>query len=182
MSLRESLNDPVSAYTSFSFVQVAASDSVAQPARIMQKAGATEAIVFSGSAPQGKVTERDILYKVVAEGSNPSVVKVRDIMSSPVQTLDESSRVGEAIAKMSKLGIRRLGVTRKGKIIGMITQKAMVIGNVDQNIPLPELAHPDGFSCPYCNAHVKSREELSKHIDRDHMGGFGLLQGDVTKW
>ncbi len=182
MSLRESLNDPVSAYTSSSFAQVSATDSVAHAARTMQRAGATEAIVVGGSDPQGIVTERDILYKVVAEGSNPAVVKVRDIMSSPVQTVDETAKVGEAIAKMSKLGIRRLGVTRKGKIVGMITQKAMVTGNVDQNIPLPELAHPDGFTCPYCNAHERSREGLSKHIDRVHMGGFGLLQGDVTKW
>ena len=182
MSLRDSLNEPVSAYTSRSFAQVAATDSVAQAARTMQKAGATEAIVVTGSAPQGIVTERDILYKVVAAGSNPSMVKVKDIMSSPIQTIEEAARVGEAISKMSKLGIRRLGVTRKGRIVGMITQKAMVTGNVEQNFPLPELAHPDGFVCPYCNAVVRTREELSKHFDRDHMGGFGLLQGDVTKW
>lgn len=182
MSLQESLNNPVSAYTSSSFAQVAGTDSVAQAARIMQLAGATEAIVVIGSIPQGIVTERDILYKVVAAGSNPAMVKVRDIMSSPVQTIDEDSKVGEAIAKMSKLGIRRLGITRKGKIVGMITQKAMVTGNVEQNIPLPELAHPDAFPCPYCNTIVKTREELSKHIDRVHMGGFGLLQGDTTKW
>lgn len=182
MSLRDSLNEPVSAYASKSFAQVAATDSVAQAARTMQKAGATEAIVFSGTVPQGIVTERDILYKVVAAGSNPSVVKVGGIMSTPVQTVDEESKVGEAIAKMSKLGIRRLGVTRKGKIVGMITQKAMVTGNVGQNIPLPELAHPDGFNCPYCGTFAKTKEELSKHIDRSHMGGFGLLQGDVTKW
>ena len=182
MSLRESLSDPVSAYASSYFVEVSATDSVAQAARTMQKAGATEAIVVSESVPRGIITERDILYKVVAAGSNPSVVKVKDVMSTPVQTIEEEARVGEAIAKMSKLGIRRLGVTRKGKIVGMITQKAMVTGNVGQNVPLPELAHPDGLNCPYCNRTVKTREELSRHIDRDHMGGFGLLQGDVTKW
>ena len=182
MSLRESLDDPVSAYTSSSFARVPGTDSVSQAARIMQRAGTTEAVVVTGSVLQGIVTERDILYKVVAAGSNPAMVKVRDIMSSPVQTIDEDSRVGEAIAKMSKLGIRRLGVTRKGKIVGLITQKAMVTGNVEQNIPLPELAYPDAFPCPYCNAMLKAREELSKHIDRVHMGGFGLLQGDMTKW
>jgi len=176
------MNDSVSAYMSSLFAEVAATDSVAQAARTMQKAGATEALVVSDSAPLGIVTERDILYKVVAAGSNPSIVKVREIMSSPVQTIDEGSKVAEAIAKMSKLGIRRLGVTSKGKIVGMITQKAMVTGNVEQNIPLPELAPPSGFVCPYCNRAVTTKEELSKHIDRDHMGGFGLLQGDLTKW
>ena len=182
MSLRDSLNQPVSVYMSSFFAQVSATDSVAEAARTMQKADTTEAMVVSGSVPQGIVTERDILYKVVAAGSNPTVVKVRDIMSSPVYTVDEASSVGEAIAKMSKLGIRRLGVTKSGKLVGIITQKAMLTGKADQNIPLPELALPDRFACPYCNAVMKSREELSKHIDRNHMGGPGLLQGDNSKW
>ena len=182
VNLRESLNHPVSDFMSTSFAQVAAIDSVAEAARTMQKAGATEAMVVSGSVPLGMVTERDILYKVVAAGSNPSLVEVRDIMSSPVQTVDEASKVGEAIAKMSRFGIRRLGVTHEGRIVGIITQKAMVTGKLEGNVPLPELAHPEQFTCPYCNAILKSREELSKHIDRVHMGGLGLLEGDTSKW
>jgi CBS domain-containing protein len=182
VSLRESLSKPISAFMSSSFTQVAATDSVAQAARTMQKAGETEAMVVSNSVPVGIVTERDILYKVVAAGANPSLVKVREIMSSPVATIDESSEVGEAIAKMSKLGIRRLGVTSKGRIVAIVTQKAMVTGNVEQNVPLPELAPPSGFTCPYCGAAVKTKEDLSKHIDNVHTGGRGLLQGDFTKW
>jgi CBS domain-containing protein len=182
MNLRESLDAPVSAFMSSSFAKVASTDSVAQAASTMKNAGETEAMVMSGSTFVGVVTERDILYRVVAAGTNPALVKVREVMSSPVETIDESSRVGDAIAKMSKLGIRRLGVTRKGRIVGMVTQKAMVTGNVGQNIPLPELVAPRGFACPYCNMPTESKEELSKHIDRHHMGGLGLLQGNVTKW
>jgi len=182
VSLRDSLNQPVSVYMSSFFAQVSATDSVAEAARAMQKADTTEAMVVSGSVPQGIVTERDIIYKVVAAGSNPTLVKVRDIMSSPVHMVDETTNVGEAIATMSRLDIRRLGVTRKGRLVGIITQKAMITGKADQNIPLPELAHPERFTCPYCNAVLRSREELSKHIDRDHMGGLGLLQGDTSKW
>jgi len=167
---------------SSSFAQVSATDSVAQAARTMQKAGETEAVVVNNSVPMGIVTERDILYKVVAAGSNPAQVKVREIMSSPVETIDEFSEVGEAIAKMSRLGIRRLGVTSKGKIVAIVTQKAMVTSNVRQNVPLPELAPPSGFACPYCGAEVKTKEDLSKHIDDAHMGGRGLLQGDFSKW
>jgi CBS domain-containing protein len=182
VSLLDSLNQAVSAYMSSFFARVSAAESVAEAARTMRKANATEAVVVTGSVPQGIITERDILYKVVAAGSNPSVVKVRDIMSSPVYVVDEDSSVGEAIAKMSKLGVRRLGVTKNGKLVGIITQKAMIAGKADQNIPLPELAHPTRFTCPYCNAVMKSRDELSKHIDRDHMGGLGLLEGDTSKW
>ncbi len=174
------MDDAVSAYTS-SFAQVAPDDSVVRAAKAMQKAGATEAIVVIQANPAGIVTERDILYKVVAAGSDPSSIKVSEIMTSPVETIEESSKVAEAIAKMSKLGVRRLGVTRKGKIVGMITQKAVVSSDINRHVPLPELASPREFSCPYCGASMKDKEELSKHIDQVHLG-LGLLEGNRTKW
>ena len=181
MSLRESLDEPVFRYMSKGFAQVGAEESIYRAARVMQENGSTEAVVVKQDAPVGIITERDILFKVVAAGLYPQQVKAKDIMSSPLECVEDTSKVGDAIAKMSKLGIRRLGVIQNGKIVGMITQKAVVSGNVGQ-IVLPELAVPDAFTCPYCNAIVKSKEELSKHIDRTHMGGAGLLQGDSTKW
>jgi CBS domain-containing protein len=181
MSLRETLGEPVSNYMFREFASVGADDTVTAAARKMRDASATEALVLSGGSPMGIITERDILYKVVAAGSNPSTMKVKEVMSSPVQTIEETAKVGDAIAKMSKLGIRRLGVTSGGKVVGMVTQKAMVDGDT-QHVPLPELSRPNGYVCPYCNAVVNTREELSKHIDRNHMGGMGLLQGDLSKW
>lgn len=181
MDLRESLNDVVSAYKSSSYAKVVAGDSVAEAARAMQRAGATEAIVVKDGVPTGIITERDILYKVVAAGSDTSAVKVSAIMSSPVETVDEGAKVADAIAKMSKLGVRRLGVTSNGKLIGMITQKALVSSDLKKSVPLPELASPTRLSCPYCGAAMKSSEELSKHIDQVHLG-LGLLEGDRSKW
>jgi signal-transduction protein with cAMP-binding, CBS, and nucleotidyltransferase domain len=182
MDLRESLSGDVSEYMSKDYAEVDVDDSITDAAKKMKNNGATEALVLSKGIPVGIVTERDILYKVVAAGSSPAVVKVHDIMSSPVETIDDSSKVGDAIARMSRLGIRRLGVTRSGRIVGMVTQKAMVSGNVRQSVLLPELAPPEVLICPYCGAVTKSKEELSVHIDHTHMGGLGLLQGDVTKW
>jgi CBS domain-containing protein len=182
MGLLESLEDSVSQYMGAEFAQVQAEESIYHAAMAMEKAGTTEAVVVRGDVPVGIITERDILYKVVAAGLIPQQVKSKDIMSAPLETVDESSKVRDAIAKMSSLGIRRLGVTRNGKIVGMVTQKAMATGTVEKNIPLPELAPPKGFVCPYCNAVSESREELSKHIDHAHIGGLGLLQGDFSKW
>ncbi len=164
-----------------SYVQASGEDTVTQAAKEMKKSGATEAIVVREGVPIGIVTERDILYKVVAAGANPSSMRVKDIMTSPVETVEESVKVGEAIAKMSKLGVRRLGVTRNGKLAGMVTQKAMVAGDLSGHVALPELASPSRFTCPYCDAELKSGEELSKHIDQVHLGP-GLLEGNRTKW
>ena len=163
------------------FVRVSFDDQVTDAARVMQKAGATEAVVMRDDDPIGIVTERDILYKVVAAGLDPSATKVRDVMSAPVATVDTAAKVADAIAKMSKLGFRRLGVTRRGKLIGLVTQKAMVSGRLEQHVLLPELASPNALVCPYCGETVGDRDELSRHIDRAHLG-LGLLEGDLSKW
>lgn len=180
MGLRESLEEPVSLYMSKGFARVGAEESIYHAAMAMQKAGTTEAIVMKGDVPVGIITERDILYRVVAAGLIPQQVKAKDIMSSPLETIEESAKAGEAISKMSKLGLRRLAVTRNGALVGLVTQKAVVSGPLG-HVALPELAHPETISCPYCDATMKSKEELSKHIDQVHLGP-GLLEGDRSKW
>ncbi len=181
MGLRESLGEKVARYTSKDFARVEADESVVHAAKAMQGSGSTEAIVVEGGSPVGIVTERDILYKVVAPGLHPVKVRVRDVMSSPVESVDESSSVADAISKMSARGMRRLGVTRNGKLVGLVTQKAVVSGSLEERVPLPELAVPGKTSCPYCDAVMKDASELSKHIDQVHLG-LGLLQGDKSKW
>ncbi|MGD0476772.1 MAG: CBS domain-containing protein [Nitrososphaerales archaeon] len=181
MDLQKSLDQPVSDYMSTGFVRVGFDDSVTDAARVMQKAAATEAVVMRDDEPIGIVTERDILYKVVAAGLDPSATEVREVMSAPVATVDSAAKVADAIAKMSKLGVRRLGVTRKGNLIGLVTQKAMVSGGLEQHVALPELASPNALACPYCGETMGDRNELSRHIDRTHLG-LSLLEGDLTKW
>lgn len=181
MDLRKSLDQPVSDYMSTSFARVSSDDSVADAARVMQKAGATEAVVLRDDDPIGIVTERDILYKVVAAGLDPSAIKVSEVMNAPVASIDSAAKAVDAIAKMSKLGVRRLGVTRRGKLIGLVTQKAMVSGGLEQHVVLPELASPNALACPYCGANMSDRDELSRHIDSAHLG-LGLLEGDLSKW
>jgi CBS domain-containing protein len=181
MSLGESLEEPVSRYMSRKFTKVNSDENIYHAAEVMRDNGTTETVVVEHDAPVGIFTERDVLYKVVASGLYPRIVKAKDIMSAPLETVESTTTVASAIQKMSTLGIRRLGVTQAGKIVGMITQKAIVSGGSGQ-VPLPELATPDSFTCPYCNAVVKTREELSKHIDRTHMGGAGLLEGNTSKW
>lgn len=36
-------------------------------------------------------------------------------------------------------------------------------------------------SCPYCQSRFNDNTELSKHIDRIHIGA-GLLEGDSRRW
>ena len=179
MDIRKSLDVPLSSYVSKEYVTVSTADSVADAAKAMKKASTGEAIVVREGKPIGIVTERDILYKVVAAGKNPAETGISSVMTSPVETIEIESRVVDAIAKMSKLGVRRLLVLKKEKVAGIVTQKRIVSGQ--ENVELPELVSPKGIACPYCGATLKDAEELSKHMDQLHLGE-GLLQGDRRKW
>jgi CBS domain-containing protein len=180
MSLKESLSKPVGGYASGEYVHVSQDSSVLEAARVMREGGSTEALVMSSGRLSGIVTERDILYKVVAEGLDPSKTRVGSVMSAPVETIPDTATVGDAIAKMTKLGIRRLCVMKQGRLAGLVTQRTLVAGKLGTEVPLPELAKPGYTNCPYCGAQTKDGAELYKHIDRVHIG-VGVLEGSLEK-
>jgi CBS domain-containing protein len=73
---------------------------------------------------KGIVTERDILYRVVAKEMDPKTTKLKNVMSKPVIFIEEDAEVLEASELMKKNGIRRLAVVnRKGKLVGVITSE-----------------------------------------------------------
>lgn len=69
----------------------------------------------------GIITDTDIVKKVVAKGLNPKKVKVKDIVSTPLITLDENEDVRKASYIMTKRGIKRIVITRNGKVVGIVT-------------------------------------------------------------
>ncbi len=181
MDIKLELNEPVTKYMAKEVCRVSASDTVSEAAKKMKKEGVAEALVFGGGEPTGIITERDILYKVVAAGSDPAKVVVSRIMSSPVETIQNTAKTGDAVAKMSKLGVRRLVVVQGKEVIGMVIQRSIIAGSVQNQVPLPELTSPKGVRCPYCDELFADADQLSKHIDQVHIGR-GLLQGNLSKW
>ncbi|MFZ0327729.1 MAG: CBS domain-containing protein [Nitrososphaeraceae archaeon] len=157
--------------------------------------------------PIGIVTERDILYRAVAESKDPSKTTLKEIMSSPILTINKEVLVKEAISIMRKEGIRRLVVVtdknkfeetnlslptdEKGKttILGVLTLMSIIGESSNQSINLVDIDIPDSIIalknivivCPYCESKFDNKADLSKHIDRIHIGA-GLLEGNMRQW
>ena len=71
---------------------------------------------------EGIVTDRDILFRVVARGLNWSEVLVRDVATRPVIGCGEEDTLQAAMDLMSAHSIRRLAVRDgEGRVIGWIT-------------------------------------------------------------
>ena len=99
------------------------SDTVKKVAKSMRKNKVGSSIVISKRKPIGIITESDILGKVVAEGRDANKVKVEEVMSTPLITIDPYVTIEDAMKIMSKHNIRRLPVVEKGKLTGIVTEK-----------------------------------------------------------
>jgi len=102
-------------------------ETVDKAAQIMAeyKIGSVVVLDMAGR-PIGIVTERDLVRRVLARKLSPSKVKVRDVMSSPLITVSPRATVDQAARKMGKLGIRKLVVVDRGKMVGIITSRELI--------------------------------------------------------
>ena len=96
--------------------------SVAEASMNMRQKGEGCAIILSKQgAPFGIITERDVTWKVAANGLDSKNVKVVEVMSTPLITVDPDVDLKEAAKLMKQHKIRRLAVVRKGFIYGVLT-------------------------------------------------------------
>jgi CBS domain-containing protein len=71
---------------------------------------------------EGVVTDRDILYRVVAKGLDCGTVRVREVMTRPVFGCGEDDSVQAAMDLMASHHIRRMPVRdAQGVVTGWIT-------------------------------------------------------------
>jgi CBS domain-containing protein len=71
--------------------------------------------------PVGIVTERDIIFRVVAQNKGPFKTKLKDIMSSPIITIDSDKSDKDALIILKENRINRLVVLYKSSLIGLVT-------------------------------------------------------------
>lgn len=70
----------------------------------------------------GVVTDRDLLYRVVAAGRDPTATRVREVMTSPVLACAEEDDVRAAMDLMAANHVRRLAVRNAaGRVTGWLT-------------------------------------------------------------
>ena len=94
--------------------------SAKKAAEIMAQEGVSAIIVTVEGKAKGIVTERDILKRIVAEDKNAVKTKVKEIMSSPLLTIESSTDLEAAARLMFEKKIKNLPVTHEKRLIGLI--------------------------------------------------------------
>lgn len=97
---------------------------VNKAAELMEKHGLGCIIVTNKEGkPLGIITERDLVARVLAKNVKPDSLQAKEVMTSPLITIEPHETISEAARRMSRLNIRRLGVVYKGQLIGLVSSK-----------------------------------------------------------
>lgn len=100
-----------------------ADSTVRSAAELMAQRKVGSIAVTDGGEIIGIMTERDLLNKVTSKGLDPNTVKVTDVMSSPVLTIDAKAILTDAIETMIRKKVRRLLVTEEDQVVGILSQR-----------------------------------------------------------
>jgi CBS domain-containing protein len=112
-------------------VTIDSDETIAHAIDKMIQTEAWSLLVERRGLPVGVLTDRDILRRTSAIGRFPENVKVEEMMSSPIITVEPDVRGGEALKIMLEKNVRRLYVVEGGKIVGRITQTGLTKNLLD---------------------------------------------------
>jgi len=84
-------------------------------------------VVISGSGGVvGIATERDIIEDVVLLGKSPEEIKVQDVMTKDLITINPSNTLEEAADVMVNHKIKKLPVIEGGRLVGIVTATDLI--------------------------------------------------------
>jgi len=100
--------------------------SVQEVVATMNKFDISSLIVVQEERPVGIITHKDIISKIVQPRIPPDAVTAREIMATPVATIEENASIEEAARLMARKNIKKLPVVSDGRLVGIITSMDLV--------------------------------------------------------
>jgi CBS domain-containing protein len=105
----------------------------------MNKFDVGSIIVTNNNRPIGIITSKNILTRVVEPRLDAGTIRAKDIMSSPLMTIEPDASVEDAAKIMAQRRIKKLAVMDKDKILGILSTSDIVRANPTQLGILQEL-------------------------------------------
>lgn len=105
--------------------------SIAEVARLMQEHHVGDLVVVENidgrTRPVGIVTDRDLVIEVLAQMAPIDAIRVGDVMSYEITTVNENDELWGTLERMRTLGVRRMPVVdATGLLVGIITLDDLV--------------------------------------------------------
>ena len=106
-------------------VVVGPTDSVAQAVSRIKAIGIGQAVVVENEKPVGILTERDLLYKMAGPETDLHKIPVSEWMTPKPDVVERGDSVRVIVNKMSLGGYRHVLIVKDGKLVGIISAKAI---------------------------------------------------------
>ena len=97
--------------------------SVFDAAGLMQAHGSGAVLVIESERLVGILTERDIVFRVVARDLDSHVTSVVEVMTPSPMTVEPDRTFGHALMQMQKNGFRHLPVLQEGQVLGIVSAR-----------------------------------------------------------
>ena len=96
---------------------------VAMAAQLMKRHGIGAILIVDDDRLAGIFTERDALFRVIAEGRDPQTTRVAEVMTSNPRTIAPDRPFGHALHLMYEGGFRHVPVVLDARPIGMVSAR-----------------------------------------------------------
>ena len=97
--------------------------SVREAAQLMREHKVGAIMVVEGEKLAGVFTERDALFRVVAEGRDPGTTELGAVMTPDPKTVQADSLFSLALQMMYEGGFRNVPVVENGRPVGLVSAR-----------------------------------------------------------
>ena len=113
-------------------VTASAEITVAAAARLMKEHCIGALLVIKDGSLAGIFTERDALFRVIAEGRDPVKTRVAEVMTANPRTIGPDRPFGHALHLMYEGGFRHVPVVDNGRPLGVVSSRDALGPNLQQ--------------------------------------------------
>ena len=167
---------PVNEFCRREVVTCTAEEDVAAAAATMREHNISSVVVCRDGNPVGIVTDRDLRNKVVAEGGDPTGLRVCEVMSAPLIAIDEKEFLFEVLYRMTRENIHRIVVMDgEGRLSGIVTDSDVLRLQTRSPQRLVREIEEAGSTRDLRNLHDRIQDLVL------HLGGTGVATRDLVR-
>lgn len=98
--------------------------SVARASRLMAERNVGAVMVVKDKRLIGIFTERDAVFRVIAQGLDPRATRLDEVMTPQPCTVSPEETFGRALLMMHEGGFRHVPVVKNGEPVGIISSRS----------------------------------------------------------
>ncbi len=105
---------------------------VGDAARLMEQKQVGAVLVVDGELLVGIFTERDAVFRVIANGRDVSTTLLGEVMTPTPLSVDPEKTFGHALKLMHERGFRHVPVVSEGKPVGIVSARSALDPDMEE--------------------------------------------------